>query len=85
MAREAEMLNVENESLVREYGRSVIASWDLSVQSILTKNPSAARLLLFPGFLHHTNIPHNLFARAHDTKREIQIRDAVTWEDKPFS
>ena len=85
MAREAEMLNAENGNLVREYGRSVIASWNLSFQSILDRNPTAAKLLLFLGFLHHTNIPHDLFARAHDFKREIQIRDAVTWEDKPFS
>ena len=85
MAREAEMLNAENGSLVREYGRSVIASWNLSFQSIFNKNPTAARLLLFLGFLHHTNIPHDLFARAHDSKREILRRDAVTWEDEPFS
>ena len=85
MAREAEMLNAEGGSLVREYGRSVIASWNLSFQSILKKNLTAARLLLFLGFLHHTNIPHDLFARAYDSKRDIQTRDAVNLDDKPFS
>lgn len=84
-AREAEMLNAQNGSLVREYGRSIIASWDLSFRNVLDKNPVAARLFLFLGFLHHTNIPQDLFARAHDSKREIQTQDGVILEDKPYS
>ena len=84
-AREAQMLNAQNESLVREYGRSVIASWDLSFRNVFDKHPMAARLFLFLGFLHHTNIPQDLFARAHDSKREIQTQDAINLEDTPYS
>lgn len=85
VSHEAEMLNAPDGNLVREYGSSVIASWDLSFQNVLKKNPVAARLFLFLGFLHHTDIPQDLFARAHDSKREIQAQDAVILEDEPYS
>ena len=83
--REAKMLNAENGSLVRDYGKSVIASWNLSFQIVLDKNPTAAKLFLFLGFLHHTEIPQDLFARAYESKREIQAQDGVILEDKPYS
>ncbi len=74
---QAKMLAGELGGLVRQYGKSVITSWDMSFQVVISDNPTAAELLLFLGFLHHADIPEDLFNLAHDSKAKFQINDEI--------
>lgn len=64
---------------------SLVRSWDLSFQKLLDKNPAADKLFLFLRLFHPVNIPQDLFATAHEFRREIQTHEAVTLEDKSYS
>jgi hypothetical protein len=81
---QAKMLAGELGGLVRQYGKSVITSWDMSFQVVIADNPTAAELLLFLGFLHHADIPERLFSLAHDSKTQFQINDEIDVTTTPF-
>lgn len=85
VAHEAEMLGGDRASLVKEYGQSVITSWDLSFRTILEQNRTAAQLLLFLGFMHHANIPQQIFATAHESLQNLARDDGLTIDEEPFA
>jgi hypothetical protein len=78
------MLNGESGGLVRQYGASVITSWDMSFRVVASDHPTAAHLLLFLGFLHHSSIPESLFEIVFDSKAKLKSHDDIDITASPF-
>ena len=85
LAHEAEMLDGDKASLVKEYGWSVITSWDMSFRIILQQNRTAAEVLLFCGFMHHTGIPQDLFAKAYKSVEKMEKQDGIVIANEPYT
>ena len=71
------MLSGDVRSLVQHYGKSVITTWDLVFQTLARDYPTAAELLLYLGFLHHTNIPQELFQTAYESLDTLSSQDRL--------
>ncbi|TVY82002.1 Protein SERAC1 [Lachnellula suecica] len=78
------ILNGESGGLVRQYGVSVITSWDMSFRVVMADHPTAAQLLLFLGFLHHSNIPQSLFEVVFASKSKLVSHDGIDITTSPF-
>lgn len=85
LAHEAEMLDGDKASLVKEYGWSVITSWDMSFKTILQQNRTAAEVLLFYGFMHHTGISQDLFAKAYKSMEKMKKQDGIVIANEPYT
>ena len=85
LAHETEMLVGDKSTLVKEYGRSVITSWDMSFRTILQQDHTAAELLLFFGFMHHTNIPQQIFAEAYRSRERLDEQDSIIITSQPYT
>lgn len=72
------------ETLVRQYGKSVITSWDMSFQVVISDCQTAAQLFLFLGFLHHAGIPSELFETAHKFKSKFKAHDRIDLSKAPY-
>ena len=85
LAHEAKMLDGDRSSLVKEYGQSVTTSWDMSFRTILPQNRTAAEVLLFCGFMHHTNIPQQIFAAAYRSVEKLKGQDGIVTTSEPYT
>ena len=85
LAHEAEMLDGDEASLVKEHGWSVITSWDMSFRIILQQNRTAAKVLLFYRFMHHTGIPQDLFAKAYKSVEKMKKQDGIVIANESYT
>ena len=83
--REVAILKAENGMKVQEYGRSVITTWDMSFEVIISNNPAAAELLLLFGFFHHSAITAEIFFRAFERRHKMLQADGIDLADPTFS
>lgn len=83
-SHEVAILKAEDGMKVREYGRSVITTWDMSFEVIVLNNPAAAELLLF-GFFHHSLITSDLFFRAFERRHKMLQADGIDLAGPTFS
>lgn len=74
--REAAMLD-DDESRVQEYGKSVITTFDGLFELVIQRSRLAAELLLLLGFLHHTNIPRELFQTVYYASDKLSMHDGL--------
>lgn len=85
LAHKAKMLDGDKGSLVKDYGWSVITSWDISFRTIVQQNPIAAEVLLFCGLMHHTGIPQHLFAEAYKSREKLKKQDGIVTACEPYT
>ena len=62
---------------VRDYGRSVLATLEMSFELIAANNRAAAELLLLFGFFHHNNITDEIFSRAFVRRDHLLPDDGI--------
>ena len=84
-SHEVAILKAEDGMKVREYGRSVITTWDMSFEVIVSNNSAAAELLLLFGFFHHSVITAEIFSRAFERRNEMLQADGIDLADPTFS
>ena len=84
-SHEVAILRAEDGMKVREYGRSVITTWDMSFEVIVSNNPAAAELLLLFGFLHHSVITTDIFLRAFERRHKMLQDDGIDLTEPTFS
>lgn len=84
-SHEVAILKAEDGMKVREYGRSVITTWDMSFEVIVSNNPAAAELLLLFGFFHHSVITTNVFFRAFERRHKMLEADGIDLAEPTFS
>lgn len=84
-SHEVAILKAEGGMKVREYGQSVITTWDMSFEIIVSNNPAAAELLLLFGFFHHSVITMDLFVRAFERQRKMLQADGIDLTEPTFS
>lgn len=60
-SHQEELLSGKRDSYVREYGLSVMTTFNLSLRTVRAKNPHAANLLLLCGNFHHSGIQKKWF------------------------
>ena len=84
-SHEVTILKAENGMKVREYGRSVITTWNMSFEVIISNNPAAAELLLLFGFFHHSAITAEIFFRAFERRHKMLQADGIDLAEPTFS
>jgi len=84
-SHEVAILKAEDGMKVREYGRSVITTWDMSFEVIVSNNPAAAELFLLFGFFHHSVITADLFFRAFERRHRMLQADGIDLAEPTFS
>lgn len=84
-SREVAILKAEDGMKVREYGRSVITTWDMSFEVIVSNNLAAAELLLLFGFFHHSVITAEFFFRAFERRDVMLQEDGIDLAGPTFS
>lgn len=75
----------EDESMVQEYGKSVVTTFDGLFKVVLQRNRLAAELLLLLGFLHHTNIPRELFQTVHHALDKLSKHDGLDISQESYT
>lgn len=82
--QESKMLEGEGGSLVAEYGKSVITTWDLSFEILVQDKPIAVELLMLFGFFHHADIPIALFETVYEAREKLYSEDGIDIKEEPY-
>lgn len=82
--RAAAMLD-DDESRVQEYEKSVITTFDDLFEHVLQRSRLAAELLLLLGFLHHTNIPRELFRTVYHALDKLSMPWGLDMSEENYS
>lgn len=81
---ESKMLEGDGGSLVAEYGKSVITTWDLTFENLVQGKPIAVELLMLFGFFHHTDIPIALFETVYEAREKLGSEDGIDIKKEPY-
>jgi len=83
--KEHEAAMFDEESMVQEYGKSVVTTFDGLFKIVLQRNRLAAELLLLLGFLHHTNIPRELFQTVYHALDKLSMHDGLDISEENYT
>ena len=78
------MLEGDGGSLVVEYGKSVITTWDLTFENLVQGKTIAVELLMLFGFFHHTDIPIALFETVYEERARLGSEDGIDIMKEPY-
>lgn len=83
--KEHEAAMFDEESVVQEYGKSVVTTFDGLFKVVLQRNRLAAELLLLLGFLHHTNISRELFQTVYHALDKLSMHDGFDISEESYT